>query len=194
MYHLKYSLGSCHHYPLSIEYQSKSSDFYNHNFLWQGFRSSLSTKKLKSYPTAILESKWNKPLLEGNLCVLKFILLYFPAFWRDRFFSKQIQFFIFHIFPGNRKCQHFPDFSQFLFSVQIFPGNCCTPDSPRPLYEVNFLGTISSKFLDFSDYFWVEDHLLQTYFNFQYPRFTQNVPVKRNQVTKNCTSDLFILR
>ena len=89
---------------------------------------------------------------------------------------------------------NFPEKNLNVFSLKIFPGNRCKPDSPWPLYEVNFLGTISSLFLDFLDYFWVEDHLLQTYFNFKYPRFTQNTAVKRNQVTKNCTSDLFILR
>ena len=91
-----------------------------------------------------------------------------------------------HIIWGN--CI-FPEKNLNIFTLKIFPGNLCNPDYPRPLYKANFFGTISSTFWTF----WTISGW-KTYFNFQYPKFKQNVSVKRNRVTKNCTSDLCILR
>ena len=114
--------------------------------------------------------------------------------WRSNHYQRNTVFnFNPQLLPIWGNCI-FPNKIWTIFHLRIFREIETTTDPPWPLYEVNFLGSISSTFLDFLDNFWVEDHLLQTYFNFQYPRFTQNVPVKRNQVTKNCTSHLFILR
>ena len=80
------------------------------------------------------------------------------------------------------------------FPTQIFPVNYSWAIPPEDLYEVNFIRACRAQIGTHLSILIVENLLLETLFNMNHPQFMWHNPLKKNRFTKNCTSDLFILR